>query len=194
MESISAAAKLFGSLFYYPLNNENNNQYINYIKQSEDLDDTEFSNFIRAYEATDNELVADDFQRLFEGCDVMPAPPWGSVYLDREQVIFGDSTLRFRQFLLNHNIELNTGMREPEDQFGLSLLAMAMMIDQEKDESVISELLSEHLLPWSYHYLELVKKHSKTDVYKTLSDITSGWLAALQKELNITPHEYKLYF
>lgn len=194
MENISAAAKILGSFFYYPLNNENNTQYIEMIKNSDDLNDSGFVDFIYAYENTDKDFIASDFQQLFEGCDVMPAPPWGSVYLDREQVIFGDSTLRFRRFLLTHNIELNTGMREPEDQFGLSLLAMAMMIEQGKSEDVISELLSEHLLPWAYHYLELVQKNATTEIYTSLSSITFDWLTALQEEFNITPHQYKLYF
>ncbi|MBB1312052.1 molecular chaperone TorD family protein [Aliivibrio sp. SR45-2] len=194
MENVIVVAKLLGSFFYYPLSHQNNVQYIEAIKKSEDLNETGFSDFIQAYESTSKDDINSDFQALFEGCDVMPAPPWGSVYLDREQVIFGDSTLRFRQFLLANDIELNTGMREPEDQFGLSLLAMAMMIEQDKNEEIIIELLSEHLLPWAYHYLELVKKNGKTEIYTSLACVAFEWLALLQKELNIIPHNYKLYF
>lgn len=194
MENVVIVAKILGSFFYYPLSHESNVQYIEVIKESEDVEDTGFYDFIQAYDSSSIDCINSDFQRLFEGCDVMPAPPWGSVYLDREQVIFGDSTLRFRQFLLSNNIELNTGMREPEDQFGLSLFAMAMMIEQEKNEELITELLAEHLLPWAYHYLELVKKHSETGIYASLACVASDWLLALQEELNITPHQYKLYF
>lgn len=194
MQNIAIASKLLGSFFYYPLSHQNNIQYLEAIKQSEDLNETGFSTFIEAYECSSEEQINLDFQQLFEGCDVMPAPPWGSVYLDREQVIFGDSMLRLRQFLSVHQIELNTGMREPEDQFGLSLFIMAIIIEQDKKEEFVIEFLSEHLLPWAYHYLELVKKHAKTQVYASLANVTFEWLKALQKELNVTPHPYKLYF
>lgn len=194
METILAMSKLAGSFFYYPLTHENNTQCINVIKQSEDLDETGFSAFLTAYEKSTKEEIASEFQRLFEGSDIMPAPPWGSVYLDREQVIFGDSTLRFRQFLAENQIELNTGMREPEDQFGLSLLAMAMIIEQNKGEAVVIELLSQHLLPWAYRYLTLVQKHSETGVYASLAAVTEAWLKELEQAFSLQVHDYKLYF
>jgi TorA maturation chaperone TorD len=194
MENIAIVAKLLGSFFYFPLAHENNIQYLDAIKNSDDVNETAFSVFISALESTNEEELRADFQLLFEGCEIMPAPPWGSVYLDREQVIFGDSTLRLRQFLASHNMLLDTGMREPEDQFGLTLLALANIIDQCDDVTIVTTLLADHLLPWAYHYLALVQKHGQTDVYKVLAEITEEWLTAVQSELKITPQTYKLYF
>ncbi len=54
----------------------------------------------------------------------MPAPPWGSVYQIKTASKFGASTVEYRQFLELNQIELDTGLREPEDQFGLMLFAM----------------------------------------------------------------------
>ena len=34
-----------------------------------------------------------EYRRLFVGPGHLPAPPWGSVYTDRECVIFGEATL-----------------------------------------------------------------------------------------------------
>jgi TorA maturation chaperone TorD len=194
MENIAIVAKLLGSFFYFPLTHENNIQYLNAIKNSDDVNDTVFSAFVSAIENTNEEALCVDFQLLFEGCEIMPAPPWGSVYLDREQVIFGDSTLRLRQFLTSHNMQLDTGMREPEDQFGLTLLALANIIDQSDDVTVVTALLADHLLPWAYHYLALVQKHGQTEVYKVLAELAQEWLTAVQKELSVTPQTYKLYF
>lgn len=194
MENIAIVAKLLGSFFYFPLAHENNIQYLDAIKNSDDVNETAFSAFISAVESTNEEALRADFQLLFEGCEIMPAPPWGSVYLDREQVIFGDSTLRLRHFLASHNMLLDTGMREPEDQFGLTLLALANIIDQCDDVTIVTALLADHLLPWAYHYLALVQKHGQTDVYKVLAEITEEWLSAVQAELKVTPQTYKLYF
>lgn len=47
----------------------------------------------------DDEPLADAWQRLFIGPWALPAPPWGSVWLDKESVLFGDSTLALREWM-----------------------------------------------------------------------------------------------
>lgn len=193
MENTALIAKVVGSFFYFPLGSENNKKYVSALKRNEEINNLLFDDFIFSIDHADECSLHSDFQLLFEGCEVMPAPPWGSVYLDREKVIFGDSTLRLRQFLLRHNMLLNTGMREPEDQFGLTLMALANIIEQTGDKGIVRDLLAEHLLPWAFHYLDLAQKHTKTDVYRALLVLTARWLKELQMEMGVTPHDYKLY-
>ncbi len=45
------------------------------------------------------ESLPQAWQRLFIGPYALPSPPWGSVWLDRESVLFGDSTLALRQWM-----------------------------------------------------------------------------------------------
>ncbi|MDU4228810.1 MAG: molecular chaperone TorD family protein, partial [Klebsiella grimontii] len=45
-----------------------------------------------------DEPLAEAWQRLFIGPWALPAPPWGSVWLDKESVLFGDSTLALREW------------------------------------------------------------------------------------------------
>ncbi|WP_368658211.1 molecular chaperone TorD family protein [Budvicia aquatica] len=47
----------------------------------------------------DPESLVYDYSILFEGQGVMPAPPWSSVYLERENLLMGESTLAYRDFL-----------------------------------------------------------------------------------------------
>lgn len=49
-------------------------------------------------------------------------PPWGSVWLDKESVLFGDSTLALRQWMRENGIALEADGNEPEDHFGTVLL------------------------------------------------------------------------
>lgn len=55
--------------------------------------------------AVDNESLAatsslaDEYRRLFVGPAKKTAAPWGSVYTDRDQVVFGLSTLELREWL-----------------------------------------------------------------------------------------------
>ena len=52
-----------------------------------------------AFAAPCDESLAEAWQRLFIGPSALPSPPWGSVWLDRENVLFGDSTLALRQWM-----------------------------------------------------------------------------------------------
>ncbi|PSU67956.1 DMSO reductase [Photobacterium phosphoreum] len=192
MEQITILARVFGCLFYYPLTHTNNDELVQAISTSDD--DSLFTGLAQRMAADGDLALATDFQQLFEGMDVMPAPPWGSVYLDREQVVFGDSLLRYREFLIQHKMALDTGMREPEDQFGLMLLALVNLIEQHSDHVAARVLLEQHLLPWCYRYLALVAKNAQTQTYQYLAITTQQWLRYVQQELELTPVEMKVYF
>ncbi len=193
MHNIAITARLLGSFFYFPMTSEHNQQLLKELRECEDLSESPFADLIKNYENTSAQMLYSDYQSLFEGCDNMPAPPWGSVYLDREKVIFGDSTLRLRSFLEQNQIEADTGMREPEDQFGLSLFAAAHLIEKQQSLDAAAVLFTEHLLPWAFHYLDCVIKHAQTDVYKTLAEISRDWLQSVQQALHIEIKHYPLY-
>ena len=85
MEQITILARVFGSLFYFPLTHTNNLELVNAMADSDE--ESLFSGLAQRMAVDGDIALATDFQLVFEGMDVMPAPPWGSVYLDREQVI-----------------------------------------------------------------------------------------------------------
>lgn len=139
------------------------------------------------------EQLSYDFSVLFEGQGEMPAPPWGSVYLDHENIVMGESTLLYREFLASHGLVSNSYLNEPEDQFGLMLLAITALYEQNKPDAVLT-LLEQHLLPWAYHYLTLVEMSNvENTFYPQLATITKIYLAQLQQQLNITPLTVELF-
>lgn len=140
-----------------------------------------------------------DFSVLFEGQGEMPAPPWASVYLDKENILMGASTLQYRAFLSQLGLANQSAIHEPEDQFGLMLLAWVYLIenppadDKPHYEAAVT-LLTEHLLPWAYRYLELVKNaRVEHPVYPLLAEITECYLKTLQTELSLFPPPHELY-
>lgn len=193
MEHISTIARILGSFFYYPLTHETNRQVCQMIADSDEQEGSPFAELLQAIEVDGAEELAMDFQLLFEGCEVMPAPPWGSVYLDREQVIFGETTVDYRRFLANKDMSLDTGMREPEDQFGLMLMAMSKFAETD-DSEAIKVMLSVHLLPWAPRYLELMQSNAKTQSYQLLGAMAQQWLTFISEELAISVVEKKVYF
>lgn len=193
MEHISTIARILGSFFYYPLTHETNRQVCQMIADSDEQEGSPFAELLQAIEVDGEEDLAMDFQQLFEGCEVMPAPPWGSVYLDREQVIFGETTVDYRRFLANKEMSLDTGMREPEDQFGLMLMAMSKLAET-NDSEAIKVMLSVHLLPWAPRYLELMQSNAKTQSYQLLGAMAQQWLTFISEELAVSVVEKKVYF
>ena len=106
-------------------------------------------------------------QRLFIGPYALPAPPWGSVWLDRESVLFGDSTLALRQWMRENQIAFEMQQNEPEDHFG-TLLLLAAWLTENGRETERDQLLAWHLLPWSTRFLSVFVENAGHPFYTAL--------------------------
>lgn len=111
------------------------------------------------FAASAEETLPEAWQRLFIGPWALPAPPWGSVWLDKESVLFGDSTLALRQWMRENGIALEADGNEPEDHFGTVLLLAAWLCETEQD-ALFAQLLAWHLLPWSGRFLSVFVDHA----------------------------------
>ena len=76
----------------------------------------------------------------------MPVPPRGSVYLEKDNLLMGETTADYRAFLQSQGMVFTDREREPEDQFGLMLLACSDLLAQ-GDNVAANRLLEAHLLP-----------------------------------------------
>ncbi len=134
-----------------------------------------------------------DFNRLFIGPYRLPAPPWGSVYLDSENVIFGNETLELREWMRKNGLVLNLPEKEPEDHFGLILLMLSFAVQQGIADDQIDELLSHHLLSWAPRFLELFAQGAESDFYAGLAKLASITLDAWATRFGIEPEKRRLY-
>ncbi|MEE8715510.1 MAG: molecular chaperone TorD family protein [Coriobacteriales bacterium] len=100
--------------------------------------------------------LLESYRRLMEGPGRLQAPPWGSVYTDRDGVTFGLSTLALHAWMRAHGIAMDVGERVPEDHIGL-MLGQASMLCQKRPE-LLDQFLGEHLLTWSHHYLDKLSR------------------------------------
>ncbi|WP_426444878.1 Tat proofreading chaperone DmsD [Siccibacter colletis] len=124
------------------------------------------------------------WQRLFIGPWALPAPPWGSVWLDRENVLFGDSMLALRQWMTASGIDYNHSEREPCDHIG-TLLMLAAWLAEAGREYDVDCLLAWHLLPWSGRFLEVFIAEARHPFYVALGELTRLTLAAWRSDLPI---------
>ncbi|WP_127959766.1 Tat proofreading chaperone DmsD [Serratia microhaemolytica] len=124
------------------------------------------------------EPLAAAYQRLFIGPDALVAPPWGSVYLDRESVLFGDSTLRLRQWLRQHHLQIQQATGEPEDHIG-TLLMLAAWLAEQQQQQLVTQLFSDHLLPWAARYFQLLAQGAYHPFYQGVAQLAqrtfAGW-------------------
>jgi TorA maturation chaperone TorD len=140
-----------------------------------------------------------DYTRLFIGPGKVLAPPWESVYFNKERLTFQEQTLQVRACYRQFNLEFEDIYKEPDDHIGLEMLFISkltqMAIELLKDNNQIEfervleakkQFLSEHLLRWGISWCSLVYNHAKTEFYKGLSLITEGGLITLSKKYQVT--------
>lgn len=137
-----------------------------------------------------NDLIW-EYRRLFVGPAAKAAPPWGSVYTDRECVVFGEATLDLRQWMRQVGIEKLNDDKEPEDHIGLMLMMMSW-ISANKPEA-LDDFLRLHLLTWSSHFLEGMQEATDHPFYKGLARITQLSLEGIQADRNIEVEYPRFY-
>lgn len=138
-----------------------------------------------------NETLEEAWQRLFIGPYALPAPPWGSVYLDKENVLFGDSTLKLRHWMAQQQVDVTLAQEEPEDQFGLLMMMAAWLAEHQPTD--LPDLLAEHLLPFAYRYLDLLQSTAGHSFYQGVAQLAALTLTDWQHELEVIPTAAELY-
>lgn len=140
-----------------------------------------------------NETPDDAFQRLFIGPYALQAPPWGSVYLDKENVLFGVSTLALRRWLRANAIEMDNDGHEPEDHIATLMLLCAWLAEQRQD-ALLDTLLAQQLFPWSGRYLALLAENARHPFYQAVAKLAQVTLAHWQRGCGINVPVLELYF
>ncbi|GAM66623.1 oxidoreductase component of anaerobic dehydrogenases [Vibrio sp. JCM 19236] len=187
---ITMIPRVLGYLFYYSPTKDGYSEALNLLPslpQALDEDNQgAASAVVSQINVNENrDELEQRYNQLFVGLGELTAPPWGSVYLDSEGIVMGESTVDFRQFLAINGIELTTDMNEPEDQFGLMLMTFAQLMELESYEAA-AELLQVHLLPWAPRYLELLIAENDS-FYSQLAQLADIYLNELKEAFELVP-------
>ena len=131
---------------------------------------------------TEHESLDEAYQRLFIGPYALPSAPWGSVWLDKEKVLFGESTLQLRDWMQQNQIDIHLEQNEPEDHIGLLFMMVAWVA--ENKPSKLTELLTGHILPWGSLYLDKLQQTANFPFYIGLARLANHSLISWQRDLN----------
>jgi TorA maturation chaperone TorD len=196
-EGFAFTARVLGALFYFAPDSEQAAPLVAALTEGDwqqdwPLPSGQLAPVAEILRQPSDEALPDAWQRLFIGPWALPAPPWGSVWLDRESVLFGDSTLALRQWMRDNGIAFEMAQNEPEDHFGTLLLLAAWLAETGRDAER-DQLLAWHLLPWSTRFLTLFVENAGHPFYRALGQLAQLTLAKWQSTLLIPVAEKPLY-
>lgn len=196
-EGFAFTARVLGALFYFAPDSEQAAPMVTALTEGDwqqdwPLPSGQLAPVAEILRQPSDEALPDAWQRLFIGPWALPAPPWGSVWLDRESVLFGDSTLALRQWMRDNGIAFEMAQNEPEDHFGTLLLLAAWLAETGRDAER-DQLLAWHLLPWSTRFLTLFIENAGHPFYRALGQLAQLTLAEWQSTLLIPVAEKPLY-
>ncbi len=142
---------------------------------------------------TGSEALILDYSRLFLGPFDILAKPYGSVYLDREDTIMGNSTMQALAVYREGGFEVADDFREVPDHVAaelefLYLLSFRIGQAAEADErnrlrALKCRFLEEHLGRWVGRLAEAMRNGAETDFYKLLGDVTEHFVREDMREL-----------
>lgn len=198
-ETIAVTGKVLGALLYFPPDSPQVRPLIEWLQDGAWKSEWPYltDNIATDIDALlqqslgEEEPCEEAFQRLFVGPYALPAPPWGSVYLDKESVVFGDSTLKLRDWMRQRGIEAQLSQLEPEDHIGLMLMMASWLA--ENDVQHLDSFLAEHLFPWSSRYLALLEQGAVHPFYQAVARLAQTTLKGWQQRCTLAVIEQELY-
>ncbi len=141
----------------------------------------------------DKDALAWEYRRLFVGPGHKAAPPWGSVYTDKDGVMFGGTWVALREWMSASGLAVEGGeSREPEDHFGLMLELMAWLAANRPE--LLADFLALHLLPWAGHFTEVLEGAAQHPFFEALAVLSQASLDGIQTVLGLqveTPRFYR---
>jgi TorA maturation chaperone TorD len=140
-----------------------------------------------------------EYARLFVGPGAVVAPPWESVHVSQERLLFQRETFEVRAWYARFGLEAPNLHAEPDDHIGLELSFVAHLATlglraiQVQDGDRLREaldaqrqFLAEHLGMWGPDWCARLEETSGSDFYRGLALLTRGTLSEISRRL-MTP-------
>ena len=140
------------------------------------------------HRCSDEDLIV-EYARLFLGPFEIKAPPYGSLYLDGEKKVMGDSTMEVVRFYEEAGLSRSKDCGDLPDHIAVELEFMSYLIYKEveamekSDFATALEIIKkqEHFLdrllgPWVVPFCEKIKESTDNEFYAALADCASSFV------------------
>ena len=135
------------------------------------------------------ELLKVDYAKLFVGPFSLLAPPYGSVYLESERMVMGNSTADVQKWYRSADLDIDVQFKDAPDHIAAELEFMHFLIfkemeaaDQGGADCVIQYLkmqrsfLEYHLSSWISDFTDNVVNNAQTAFYQNLARATEAFV------------------
>jgi TorA maturation chaperone TorD len=125
--------------------------------------------------------IQEDYLHLFTGTTRMLAPPYESVHLSKEHLMFDKQTLEVREFYNTYGWKFALEGNVPDDHIGTEILFVNLMIEKflELDDEAcrremrneIGRFINRHPLNWAAKWKDMVVANSSTSCFKGIAKL-----------------------
>ena len=142
------------------------------------------------FRTTPVETLLLDHTRLFLGPTEILAKPYGSVWLDEEKTLMGQSTMALLEIFGEADFEMNEEFKELPDHVAVELEFLYLLTFRENEAALAGDsdgmaqtrdirerFLAGHLARWVPPFTDAVLAHAQTPFYRELAALTRLFLA-----------------
>lgn len=122
------------------------------------------------------EEILNDHLRLFGGLGAPKAPPYESVYLSENQLLFQKQTLELKRIYESYGWSSTGNGKIPDDHIGIEIQFLNLMLEKyfETADGVchneitgdIHHFIDAHLISWIVKWNKKLQKHATSNFYK----------------------------
>jgi TorA maturation chaperone TorD len=141
------------------------------------------------YAAEGHEALLLDYSRLFLGPNHIAAKPYGSIWLEGQNTVMGDSTMAVQKLYEQGGFDMSEDFREVPDHIAVELEFLYLLIYRENEaarngESVAlremaalrKHFLDEHLGRWIGPFTSAVIAGAQSSYYRRLGELSAGFV------------------
>lgn len=153
-------------------------------------------NFSLQWEKPQVYALRDEFLRLFHGTGNMLVPPYESVYLSQDHLMFEKETQQIRKWYSSYGLKIDKLNIIPDDHIGYQLLFIAYLFKLALDAfqsnntksftKIIensSDFFAKHLLKWVEQFLLQLDKHADSFYFRGNGLILGFLIKEAEKDL-----------
>lgn len=145
--------------------------------------------------ATFQKRLAEDHLLLFSGPEAI-APPWESVWRERDKLLFGECTAQVASLYADWALAIIDGRRQPEDHLGLEISFLAWLLQNKLEhpgilaqsgqtlDEAIAGILNGHILEFAPQVLEKAAANATTAYYAAVCKLCMALLEGLRSDIN----------
>lgn len=123
-----------------------------------------------------------EYSRLFIGPYHLEAPPYGSIYMDKQALVMGEFTQQAIEFYVKAGLDPSDENKEPPDhistelEFMYYLLFQKVMKKKKRINKLENSFLKEHLNLWIHPFTQKIADNTTNIFYLKLSKLLDDFI------------------